>query len=94
MIFSCTGIQGTMLGEGVGWMPLSLRCGFGEHLSETHPIFVNILRPKKPLFYNSDCRSQLLNHMDGTGPPPMAKENIADIPTVIDIVLSTPICSN
>ena len=29
---------------------------------------------------------QLLNHMDGTGPPPMAKENIADIPTVIDIV--------
>ena len=22
--------------------------------------------------------------MDGTGPPPMAKENIADIPTVID----------
>ena len=37
---------------------------------------------------------QLLNHMDGTGPPPMAKENIADIPTVIDIVLSTHICSN
>jgi len=26
--------------------------------------------------------TQLLNHMDGTGPPPMAKENIADIPTV------------
>ena len=25
---------------------------------------------------------QLLNHMDGTGPPPMAKENIAGIPTV------------
>ena len=25
---------------------------------------------------------QLLNHMDGTGPPPMAKENIADIPNV------------
>jgi len=26
--------------------------------------------------------TQLLNHMDGTGPPPMAKENIADIPNV------------
>ena len=26
--------------------------------------------------------TQLLNHMDGTGPPPMAKENIAGIPTV------------
>ena len=23
--------------------------------------------------------------MDGTGPPPMAKENIADIPTVISV---------
>jgi len=26
--------------------------------------------------------TQLLNHMDGAGPPPMAKENIQDIPTV------------
>lgn len=26
--------------------------------------------------------TQLLNHMDGTGPPPMDKENIAGIPTV------------
>jgi len=26
--------------------------------------------------------TQLLNHMDGAGPPPMAKENIQEIPTV------------
>ena len=32
---------------------------------------------------------QLLNHMDGTGPPPMAKENIADIPTVIECITHT-----
>ena len=26
--------------------------------------------------------TQLLNQMDGTGPPPMAKDKIAEIPTV------------
>ena len=26
--------------------------------------------------------TQLLNHMDGAGPPPMAKESIQEIPTV------------
>lgn len=27
--------------------------------------------------------TQLLNQMDGTGPPPMAKDRIAQIPTVM-----------
>ena len=66
-----------MLGDGVGWTPLSPRCTFGEHLlprsyNEKH-FFITLLS------------LQLLNHMDGTGPPPMAKENIADIPTVIRV---------
>ena len=66
-----------MLGEGVDWTQLSLRCSVGERPSSKHPAFAE----NQPL----PLLLQLLNHMDGTGPPPMAKENIADIPTVTEI---------
>ena len=70
-----------MLGEGVGWTPLSPRCTFGEHL---------LLRSyNEKHFFITLLSLQLLNHMDGTGPPPMAKENIADIPTVIECITHT-----
>ena len=71
------GIQGTTLGEGVDWTPSSLRC-----LLRIFPVFPVFPVFLFPCFTPTPHLLQLLNHMDGTGPPPMAKENIADIPTV------------
>ena len=52
----------------------------GGFRRDWHPVFTEKLGIENLLLL-----LQLLNHMDGTGPPPMAKENIADIPTVIVI---------
>ena len=81
------GIRGIMLGEGVDWTPLSRRYLLGAYVVFGRNILISPIptynKPSKANLYPL-LFLQLLNHMDGTGPPPMAKENIADIPTVIN----------
>ena len=76
-----------MLGEGVDLTPSSRRYLLGAYVVFGRNILISpipIISQAKPIYLYPLLLLQLLNHMDGTGPPPMAKENIADIPTVIN----------